>query len=147
MAVTRDRAYDRRALGIFFLGGIVIDSAYALAGVLAYAAPWPVPGLAPAWLVIMWLNLALTLNHSLAWLRRRYSLAAIFGGIGGGLSYWAGWRLGAVEFYWPAWAAAGLIGLVWAAALPGAYAILERSASETDQGGTPSESASKGLQK
>ncbi len=135
LRASRDPAYDRRALVLLCLGGILIDSAYPLAGALSYAAPWPFPSLAPAWLVIMWMNLALTLNHSLAWLRRRYALAAVFGGLGGGLSYWAGSRLGAVEFHWPAWAAAGVIGLVWAAALPTAYALLERSAALSNGSG------------
>jgi len=136
LAVSRDVAYDWRALGCLCLAGTLIDSIYPLAGVLTYAAPWPYPHLAPAWLVIMWLNLALTLNHSLAWLRKRYLLAAMFGGVGGGLSYWAGWRLGAVEFSWTPWAAAGLIGLVWAAALPALYWILERS-SDLSNGSGP----------
>jgi hypothetical protein len=104
------------------------DSLYPLAGVLGYVAPWPVSGLAPAWLVLMWINLGLTLNHSLAWLRGRHLLASVFGGIGGGLSYYAGYRLGAMELYWPAPLAIGLIGLVWAAALPVMYAILDRMA-------------------
>lgn len=127
LTVSTDRAYDIRALGVMCLCGILVDSAYPAAGIVAFASPWPSANLAPGWLVVMWLNLALTMNHSLRWLRRRYWLAAVFGGIGGGFSYWAGERLGAVEFLWPPAGAAILIGLVWAVVLPCAYALLERS--------------------
>ncbi len=128
LSTSRDPTYDRNALLLMGAAGLIVDSAYPLAGVASYASPWPSPRLAPVWLLMMWLNLALTMNQSLAWLRGRYLLAALFGGLGGGLSYWAGWRLGAVEFLWPPWAAACLIGLVWAILLPLAYAFLERSA-------------------
>jgi len=128
LSVSDDPAYDRRAVILLCLAGALIDSIYPLAGMLGYVAPWPVPGLAPAWLVLMWINLGLTLNHSLAWLRGRHLLASAFGGIGGGLSYYAGYRLGAMEMYWPTPLAVGLIGLVWAAALPVMYAVLDRMA-------------------
>jgi len=127
LSVSTDRAYDVRALAVMCLCGILVDSVYPAAGIVAYASPWPSASLAPGWLVVMWLNLALTMNHSLRWLRRRYWLAAVFGGIGGGLSYWAGGHFGAVEFLWPPAGAATLIGLVWAGVLPCAYALLERS--------------------
>lgn len=125
LRVSGDRAYDLRALALFGAAGAVVDSLYPVAGMLSYAAPWPHPGLAPVWLVVMWLNLALTINHSLRWLRRRYGLAALLGGAGGALSYVAGWRLGAVDFHWPPVACAAVIGLAWALVLPVAYAILE----------------------
>ena len=126
LRVSRDPAYDRRAIVLLCIAGAVVDSAYPMAGILGYASPWPSAQLAPAWLVLMWVNLALTLNHSLAWLRGRYLLAAVFGGAGGGLSYYAGYRLGAVEAYWPTGVAFGLIGVVWAIALPVLYGLLDR---------------------
>jgi hypothetical protein len=138
LATSPDPAYDRRAMAVLSVAGFVIDSSYPLAGILSYAVPWPLQNLAPAWLVLMWVNLALILNHSLSWLRKRYGLAALLGGLGGGISYWAGWRLGAVEIHWPPWAAITLIGLVWTAALPLAYAILEpRSAISSESAPTP----------
>jgi len=124
-ATSPDPAYDRRAMALLGVAGFVIDSSYPLAGILSYAAPWPFENLAPAWLVLMWVNLSLILNHSLAWLRRRYLLTAVLGGLGGAVSYWAGWRFGAVEFHWPPWASIAVIGLIWTAVLPAVYAILE----------------------
>ena len=48
-------------------------------------------------MVSLWLNFAATLNVSLAWLRSRYLLAAIFGGVAGPLAYYSGAKLGATE--------------------------------------------------
>jgi hypothetical protein len=44
-----------------------------------------------------WYVIAATLNVSMAWLRGRYLLAAIFGAIGGPLAYYGGAELGATE--------------------------------------------------
>ncbi|MEK9778156.1 MAG: DUF2878 domain-containing protein, partial [Methylophilaceae bacterium] len=57
---------------------------------------WPFP-LTPLWIVVMWLLFAMTLNHSLSWLKRRYVLSFVFGALGGPLAYVAGEKLGAVE--------------------------------------------------
>lgn len=74
----------------------------------------PVPHFLPApfsppWLIALWLNLATTLNVSLAWLKGRYLPAAAFGAIGGPLAYYGGAKLGA-------------------AALPGFYGLLALAA-------------------
>jgi hypothetical protein len=45
----------------------------------------------------MWLLFAMTLNHSLSWLKGRYVLSFVFGALGGPLAYVAGEKLGAVE--------------------------------------------------
>ncbi|UCC14583.1 MAG: DUF2878 domain-containing protein [Gammaproteobacteria bacterium] len=121
-----DPGYDLRALLVMGAAGLAIDSIYPILGSLSYSSPWPSSGFAPAWLVVMWLNLALTMNHSLRWLRRRYLLAALFGSTGGALSYWAGARLGAMQLHWPTSTIIPLIGLIWAVALPATYRALER---------------------
>jgi hypothetical protein len=48
-------------------------------------------------MVCLWLNFAATLNVSMAWLRGRFLLAALFGAIGGPLAYYSGAKLGATE--------------------------------------------------
>lgn len=110
--------YDLAAMGVFAVAGLLIDSAWSLAGAVAYAAPWPSAMLAPVWLVTLWAAFALTIGHSLAWLRPRKGLAAMFGLLGGGFSYWMGARIGAVELAIPGWIYAAGVGLCWAAVLP-----------------------------
>ena len=45
---------------------------------------------------MLWMIFAITLNHSLVWLKNRISLSVIFGAIGGPLAYLAGEKLGAI---------------------------------------------------
>jgi hypothetical protein len=46
----------------------------------------------------MWALFATTLNVSMTWMKGRYLLAALVGLIGGPLAYYAGHKLGAVNF-------------------------------------------------
>jgi hypothetical protein len=110
--------YDFAAMAVFAGAGVVIDSAWSLAGAVSYAAAWPSVHFAPLWLVTLWAAFSLTIGHSLAWLRRRRVLAGLFGLLGGGFSYWAGARLGAVAPAIPAWSYGAAVGLCWAIALP-----------------------------
>ncbi len=97
--------------------GAVFDSALVAAGLVGYTSGTVLPQAAPAWIVAMWLLFAITLNHSLRWLRHRDTLAAMLGAIGGPLAFLAGERLGAVVF--PERTAALLaLAAGWALALP-----------------------------
>lgn len=121
--------YDLTAMAVFAGAGVLIDSAWSLAGLVSYASPWPSAALAPVWLVALWASFSLTLGHSLAWIRRRPVVASLFGAFGGGFSYWVGARLGAVEPHIPALAYGILVGLTWAVVFPaliGATARLAR---------------------
>ena len=73
--------------------GLVADTAFIQTRLLAYAEPLPLAGVAPYWILGMWINFALTLNGSLRWLHGRYVLAAVLGAIGGPLAYAAGVKL------------------------------------------------------
>jgi hypothetical protein len=66
----------------------------------------------------MWINFALTLRFSMSWLLGRYFLGAAIGALGGPAAYYAGARLGAVEFETSLTTSLVVVGLVWAAALP-----------------------------
>ena len=78
--------------------GAVWDSALAATGLLVYTSGMLFAGTAPYWIVAMWLLFATLLNKSLRWMHDRLALAAVFGAIGGPLAFFAGNRLGAVEF-------------------------------------------------
>ncbi len=74
-------------------------------------------GVAPPWIVAMWALFATTLNYSLGWLRGRWTLAAALGAIAGPLSYWAGVRMGALQFIDPVKAVIALA-IGWGVATP-----------------------------
>jgi hypothetical protein len=98
--------------------GLVLDTGYAQAGLLEYAAPLPVSGIAPYWILVMWANFGLTLNSSLAWLERNPWVGAMLGATAGPLAYLAGIELGAARATAPPPLAYGVLGATWAVALP-----------------------------
>ena len=79
---------DLALLAIAALLGFSLDSAWVRAGLVEFppAAGWY--GWAPPWIVGLWMAFALTLNHSLAFLKRRPLPAVVLGAVGGPLAYW-----------------------------------------------------------
>lgn len=72
--------------------GFGLDSLWIAVGVLDYhGAP-----VAPAWIVLLWVGVGLTLNHSLGFFAARPRLGGMLAGGTAPLSYLAGERLGAV---------------------------------------------------
>ena len=78
--------------------GAVWDSLLVWLDWLRYSSGIVIPNTAPYWIVLMWALFATILNVSLRWLRGRWLIAAIAGGLGGPLAYYGGHRLGALEF-------------------------------------------------
>jgi len=78
---------DRLLILVAATLGFAIDSLWAHTWIIEYAASFPAATIAPLWIVALWINFALSLNHSLAWLLQRPLLAVLFGAIGGPLSY------------------------------------------------------------
>lgn len=80
----------------------------------------------PIWMVGLWVGFAAMLPVSIGWLRGRYFASALFGLVGGPVSYWGGMRLGALE---PGDLGLGgslvAIGVVWAVASPLLVASIE----------------------
>jgi hypothetical protein len=97
--------------------GFAWESALVVAGLLEYSSGNWMPGLAPYWIVSMWILFATTLNVGMRWLRRSTAVAAVAGAVGGPLAFFAGASIGAVEFMSPA-IALTCIGIGWAVMLP-----------------------------
>ena len=99
--------------------GILTDSLLMYLGFLDFKGAWPSPYVSPAWMWVLWLLVASTLNSSLSWLKGKPVLGVVLGAVSGPLSYEAGIRLGAAN-----WGSGsqilglGLISLVWAVAMP-----------------------------
>jgi hypothetical protein len=87
------------------------------AGLLAFNNGLVFDAVIPFWMVAMWALFATTLNVSMQWMKNRYLLAAVFGAIGGPVAYYAGHRLGAVEFSQVSTALL-VVGAGWAVIMP-----------------------------
>jgi hypothetical protein len=123
------RTPDARLESVLLLGaaaiGLVWESMLVGAGLLAYGSGQLLPGLAPYWIVAMWVLFATTLNVGMRWMRRSTLIAAAAGGIGGPLAFMAGERAGAVDFADPTVALA-VIAIGWAVLLPMLVKLAER---------------------
>ncbi|MFM9967731.1 MAG: DUF2878 domain-containing protein, partial [Burkholderiales bacterium] len=115
------RAHDVRAeLKLALAAGIagaMFENALALAGWTGFEGGVLIAGSAPLWMVAQWMMFATTLNLSLAWMKSRLLLAALFGAIGAPLSYLGGERLGALQIL-DRDAALWALGLGWALLAP-----------------------------
>ena len=99
--------------------GFAADSLLVQAHFASYASAVPSDRYAPIWILALWANFALTLNHSLAWLQSRPGLAAVLGAIGAPLSYFfaaRSWH--ALLLADPIALTLALLAAIWAVATP-----------------------------
>lgn len=110
---------DLALVGIGIVLGLLIDTALIGGGWLRFATPLPWAWLAPIWIIVLWAGFALTLNHSLAFLKGHFWWAVVFGALGGPLAYIGASRLfSAVQFAAPITEVALALGIAWAVATP-----------------------------
>jgi len=105
--------------------GVFFDSLIVAMGWVTYPSGQFNPMLAPYWIVTMWMLFATTLNRSMAWLKGRVVLAVILGAVAGPGSYYAGQKLGAIEFVEPI-AALSALSIGWAIIMPVLMVLAER---------------------
>lgn len=119
---------ELRLLALAALIGFFWESLLVSAGLVQYGANAMLPGVAPYWIVAMWVLFATTLNIGMRWLRKNVLLAILMGAIGGPMSFLAGQKAGAVSFS-DSTTALFVIGLGWAVLLP----LLVRYAARNDE--------------
>jgi hypothetical protein len=100
--------------------GLLVDSGLLQLGLARFAAPGPIGGITPAWILALWVAFSLTFTQSLAFLQTRLWLAALLGAVGGPLAYLGaqhGWH--AIALADPAWRALLYLTVSWGLATPG----------------------------
>lgn len=111
------RGVDMTLCAFAALFGYAADSLLVLSGLMAFPPESAVGSPSTLWMVFLWINLALTLNHSLYWLRHRYALAALLGLLLAPPAYLAGDKLGALILN-DGWLPMVSIALVWLISMP-----------------------------
>lgn len=76
--------------------GATWDSVMVAAGWLSYPTGTIIAGVAPYWILGMWMLFATTLNLAFRWLQSNLALAGVLGAVFGPASYYAGAKTGAV---------------------------------------------------
>ena len=96
--------------------GYTWESALSALTIINYPAV-PAGQLAPYWMFALWANFALTINWSLSWFKKHLVIASLAGLVFAPAAYYAGYRLGALEFS-SLWQAMIVIGAGWAVLFP-----------------------------
>ena len=120
--LTPSRRHDLWVMSSITLLGASCDALLTHAGVMLF------PGgvILPIWLLLLWAHFALALNHGMSWLKHfPVYLQAVFGGIFGPLSYYLGYKLGAVFFPLPMQSTLSVLFVIWFCLLP-VYLIATR---------------------
>lgn len=116
----RDKAAESFLIVAAGLMGFAVDSLLVSQGLFSTLGEISLQGMAPAWLVSLWMLFAITINHSLYWLRSRYLLSAIAGFIFAPVAYFAGYKFGVLIFSpdHSKFQLVLMIGLIWAVVMP-----------------------------
>jgi hypothetical protein len=128
--LTHTAKADFQLAAISILLGLIIETAVIQTGVLSYVHSVTPAQFAPLWILILWANLALTLNGCLRWLQERYMLAALLGAMGGPLTYFGGMKLGAATTDLPVVTTLGVIAVIYAFVTPLLLSISHRLTQE-----------------
>ncbi len=123
---------ETRLLLLCAVSGLAFDSLLLATGWLSYPSGSWLPGLAPYWLVAMWLLFGSTLNLSMGWMRGRPIVALLLGATGGPLAYFAGQKLGAIEISQP-WQAGLALATGWGVLMPALATVATRLDGFTSQ--------------
>lgn len=105
--------------------GTVFDSALVTLGLVSYPSGMFADGVAPYWIIAMWVLFGTTLNVSLRWLRGSPVLASVLGLIAAPLAYYGGAKLGGISLLQPTSALVAL-GVGWAVMMPALIVLAER---------------------
>ncbi|HMM56690.1 MAG: DUF2878 domain-containing protein [Proteobacteria bacterium] len=119
LSVSNERRADLEVMACAAIAGFAVDTLCVRGGIFTYAAPVPSPDFAPIWIVALWMSFALTLNHSLTWLKAHLALASVLGAVGAPLAYLAaarGWN--ALSFAARPALALGALAIAWAILAP-----------------------------
>ena len=104
--------------------GIVAETAMVAGGLVTYAAVWPAAGMAPAWLVTLWMVFATCIDSTARMLgTNAMAKAIVLGAVVAPPTYWAGARFGALTLAEPSWPALAALAVAWMIAMPLMLAI------------------------
>ncbi len=96
LLLTSKNSSDIKLIVIAAVIGFIFDGLIQINSLIVYNDPGIPYPFTPLWIVMLWVLFSITLNHSMSWLKGRFILSAIFGGIGGPLAYIAGEKLMAI---------------------------------------------------
>jgi len=117
LALARRRADELALVIVVGIIGTLVESIQIGLGTLVYDRGVIIPALPPAWMLLLWMQFAATLNFSLSWLLDRRKAMA-FGAIGGPLAFVAASSLGVVSLDPRLWPSILSLAILWGIGVP-----------------------------
>ena len=118
---------EMKLILIFAVLGTLIDTSMAYTNLIGYVGSYSEDIIiAPLWITAMWCGFAAMVNHSLAWLKDKWSSAFLFGFIGGPLAYIGGEKIGAIYFNGELIQVSFMLAIVWGGSIPMMYWVNDR---------------------
>ncbi|WP_232363738.1 DUF2878 domain-containing protein [Desulfogranum japonicum] len=115
LVFTDKKCTDLCLMGFMLVTGLLVDGILTWVDFFTFYAPaYPIP----FWLMVLWIGLAITPGHSLAWMQNKPLLSLFFGAVGGPAAYWAGVRLDAAAFNWPLSYSLVTLAIIWGCLWP-----------------------------
>lgn len=112
--VSPSRYADLAILPLALLGWLVEAEMVAL-GIIQFQSQLAFP----VYMLLLWIGLVWSFNHSLAWLQPLpWWGLSVLGAVAGGLSYYAAHQLGALQWGLEPWLSVIVIAIHWALLLP-----------------------------
>jgi hypothetical protein len=93
----------KKGLALFVLSclllGFLVDTVLLQHQFVVFKSlnPYPFNLYPPLWMMILWVAFAGSFTASFSWLKQKYLLAAVLGGIFGPIAYYSGSQFGAIE--------------------------------------------------
>lgn len=117
-ALSESAPRDYVLCALLVIVGLAVEAINGATGLIVHRDALVSGALPPIWILVLWCNLALILNNSVAWVQGKPLLAALLGSVGGALSYLGGIALGAAEFGTDNTSALLIVGATWAVLTP-----------------------------
>ncbi|WP_158278872.1 DUF2878 domain-containing protein [Leucothrix arctica] len=108
---TTSRRADLKLVLFLLPLGLLVEMGLILSELVWYESALTLP----VWMVLLWVHLIISFNHSLRWLEKVPWIAvAVLGGISGATSYVAGSNFGAMYMAPPEINTLGILAVLWA---------------------------------
>ena len=107
---------------------LIVESLHRYSELLSYEG-YLLSGslLPPLWIICIWMTLAATLNHSMFFLKDRWLLMVLCGGIFGPVCYYGAMKLEIIYFYFSIEKSIFILSAVWATCLPAMFYISKKN--------------------
>jgi len=117
----RPHPFEWRAVAVVTILGTCVDSVLTAVGLYDFTESWSggaASWLIPLWFISLWVVFGATINTSMRFFAPRVVLSIVAGMIAGPSAYYAGSKLGAVQFGLPLTTTLIVIAVVWAVLFP-----------------------------